>query len=157
MTEKFLNQARTSELWTAIKTAIATAVTSSGHTTSDDVATAISSALATYSTITGTQAAIAVALANYLTTEEVNGAIATAVAEAANIKFMKVDVLPGVGEPNVIYLLPKAGSAGDVYTEYMWIDGAWETMGSTAVDLSNHWSKDDLNVMSSAELQAILV
>ena len=70
---------------------------------------------------------------------------------------MKVDVLPGVGEPNVIYLLPKAGPAGDVYTEYMWIDGAWETMGSTAVDLSNYWSKDDLNVMSSAELQAILV
>lgn len=37
-----------------------------------------------------------------------------------------------------------AGSAGNVYNEYMYINGAWELIGDTAVDISNLVTNDTL-------------
>ena len=39
----------------------------------------------------------------------------------------------------------------------MWINGAWELLGSTEEDLTGYWSKQELRAMTAAELQAILV
>ena len=67
--------------------------------------------------------------------------------------FDVVDELPTVGEQNVIYLVPKAsGSTDDVYDEYIWItdsDGTshWEHIGSTAVDLSNYYTKAEITAL----------
>ncbi len=67
--------------------------------------------------------------------------------------FDVVDELPAVGEQNVIYLVPKAsGSTDDVYDEYIWItdsDGTshWEHIGSTAVDLSNYYTKAEITAL----------
>ncbi len=52
---------------------------------------------------------------------------------AGTLKFQKVDSLPTAGESNVIYLVPKAGSGDDVHDEYIYIDGAWELIGSTQI------------------------
>lgn len=158
--ESFLDQNRTAELWTAIKTALAGKADLSAldnYTTPDAVATAITSALTNYATKAGVQTAIAAALANYMTESEVNDAIANAVTEAAHITFEAVDALPETGVPNVIYLVPNGKTGSNVKDEYMWIDGAWEPLGSTEVDLSGYWSKQELRAMTAAELQAILV
>lgn len=67
--------------------------------------------------------------------------------------FDVVDELPAVGEQNVIYLVPKAsGNTDDVYDEYIWItdsDGTshWEHIGSTAVELSNYYTKDEITAL----------
>lgn len=54
--------------------------------------------------------------------------------------FTVVDHLPLEGEENLIYLLP-LGSAlsgeNNVYGEYVWIDGQWETLGGAAI--TDNW------------------
>lgn len=155
----YLDQNRTAELWTAIKTALAGKANLSdlnNYTTPDAVATAITTALTNYATNASVQTAIATALANYMTTSEVNDAIASAIAQTSHITVQSVDALPDVGQPNVIYLVPNGGESGNVKDEYMWIDGAYEKIGNTDVDLSGYWSKEELRVMTSEELQAIL-
>ena len=56
-----------------------------------------------------------------------------------------VQTLTETGEANTIYFVPKAGSANpDVYDEYMYINNAWEKIGSTEVDLSNYYNKTEV-------------
>lgn len=85
-------------------------------------------------------------LANYyLKTEtytqtEVNDLIG----KIATLSVEKVDVLPTDEsiKTNVIYLLAKAEAGEqDVYTEYMYINNAWEILGDTSIDLSNYLTK----------------
>lgn len=156
----FMDSDRVAELWAAIKTALAGKADLSaldGYTTPDAVATAITSALSGYATDTGVTAAIAAALADYMTKSEIEDALAEVIADAAGLKFESVDELPESGTPNIIYLVPNGTEGGNVKDEYMWIDGKWEPLGSTSVDLQNYWSKDELRVMTTEELQAILV
>lgn len=151
----FLNSSRVSELWTAIKTALAEKADLSAlndYTTPDAVATAITTALVNYPTNTAVQSAITAALSDYMTASEVNAAIASAV----HITFQTVNVLPENGQPNVIYLVPNGGASGNTKDEFIWIDGVYEKIGSTDINLSDYWSKDELRVMTADELQAIL-
>lgn len=156
----FMDNNRVAELWAAIKTALAGKADLAdldSYTTPDAVATAINSALSGYATDSGVQAAIASALANYMDKSEIEDALAEVIADAAGLKFESVDELPETGTPNIIYLVPNGTEGGNVKDEYMWIDGAWEPLGSTSVNLQNYWSKDELRVMTTEELQAILV
>lgn len=160
MENTFLNGVRTSELWTTVKTALAAKADKTelnNYTTPDAVATAITSALANYATNAAVQTAIATALADYMTQSEVNDAIASAVVAASGIRFEAVDTLPESGESNVIYLVPNGQEGGNVKDEYMWLEGKWEILGSTAANLDGYWSKDELKVMTADELKAILV
>ena len=61
-------------------------------------------------------------------------------AASAAFKVQKVDSLPETGEEEVIYLVPKAdgGESGNVCEEFMYIDGAFEKIGDTKVDLSEY-------------------
>ena len=86
------------------------------------------------------------------TKDEANTAIAAAVANAHHLKREIVSVLPEVSEANedTIYMVPDAGStdaAGSnksVYTEYMLVNGAFERIGTSDVDLSNYFTKDEV-------------
>ena len=50
-----------------------------------------------------------------------------------------VEELPEVGDPTVLYLLEKEDpETGDYYDEYLWIDDAWELIGTTQIDLSDY-------------------
>ncbi len=160
-TNTFLGSDRVAELWAAIKTALAGKADLSaldGYTTPDAVATAITSALTNYATNASVQTAISTALANYMTSSQVNDAIAAAVAAAGHISFEAADTLPTTGQPNVIYLVPSATTKDkDVKDEYMWLNGAWEAIGTTKVALADYWAKTELRAMTSEELKAILV
>lgn len=57
---------------------------------------------------------------------------------AGGAKLVKVDALPEVGLEQTIYLVPKTDpQAGDVFDEFVWIDGKFEFIGTTKVDLTN--------------------
>lgn len=60
----------------------------------------------------------------------------------AKIKTLKKEVvaqLPSTGQDDVIYLVKDAkGKANNVYLEYLWINNAFELIGSTEVDLSGY-------------------
>lgn len=154
------NGERIRELWVSVKTALAGKADVSdldNYTTPDAVATAIASALVNYATNAGVQTAIATALADYMTTSEVNDAIASSVVAASGIRFEVVQTLPETGEANVIYLVPNGQSGSNAKNEYMLIDGQWELLGSTEVNLEGYWSKEELSIMTAEELQEILV
>lgn len=67
--------------------------------------------------------------------------ITTLIQQARSATFQIVQTLPSTGEANVIYLLPKSGTAGDVYDEYLWLSGSWEKIGTTEIDLSDYYTK----------------
>lgn len=62
----------------------------------------------------------------------------------ANISTFSVTIvteLPATGQSNIIYFLGTQAP----YTEYMWINGAWEVIGSTSTDLSNYYTKSQVD------------
>lgn len=92
----------------------------------------------------------------YQTASQVNSIVNTAVANAAHLKRAIVDVLPESGEENTIYLVPSASSKdGNVKDEYMWINSAWEKIGSSEVDLAGYLKESDLTVITTAEIDAM--
>lgn len=47
-----------------------------------------------------------------------------------------------------IYMVPSSDpSAQNVYEEYMYINSAWELIGSTSIDLSNYYTKSEVDAM----------
>lgn len=69
------------------------------------------------------------------------------------LKFQIVDALPTENiDAKTIYLTAKADSeSGNVYDENIYINGAWEVIGDTTVDLSDYYKKSesDAKYMSS--------
>ena len=73
---------------------------------------------------------------------ETDSKIAAAVAGASHLKRSIVAALPDVGsaDENTIYMVAKEGEPGeqDGYNEYFVIEGAWEKIGDTVVDLTEY-------------------
>lgn len=102
-------------------------------------------------------------IADAYTKDEANTAIAAAVANAHHLKREIVSVLPEVSEANedTIYMVPDAGNTDtadsnkSVYTEYMLVNGAFERIGTSDVDLSNYFTKDQVtDAISTAKGEA---
>ena len=76
-----------------------------------------------------------------------DGLIKTYIANkvAGHLLFQLADKLEDITDPknNVIYLVPNAGETQNVKDEFMWIDGKWELIGTTSVDLSGYYTKED--------------
>ena len=75
------------------------------------------------------------------TKSQTDSAISTAVANADHLKREIVEDLPDVGEAdeNTIYMVGSGtGSQDSVYEEYMLINGGFEKIGSSEVDLTNY-------------------
>jgi hypothetical protein len=63
-------------------------------------------------------------------------------AEAGVLKRAVVQSLPTESiDDYTIYMVPKTGEPGDSYYEYLYIDNAWECLGSTEVDLTDYATK----------------
>lgn len=75
------------------------------------------------------------------TQSEVNNLIG----QIKTISIEVVNTLPTTGEDNKIYLVPKEGSTGDIYNEYIWVNNTWELIGSTQVDLTGYATQDWVN------------
>lgn len=161
--QKVPNSERVAELWMAIKLLLAGKVDVKeleNYSTVDATVTAITMALQSYPTDIEMRVAISTALSNYMTTSEVNDAILQAISSISTMHYVLVDELPEVGDEDAIYLVSNGNeddeNADDFYDEYYYYDGKWNRIGSTNVDLSNYWSKDELQIMTQEELEAIL-
>lgn len=75
------------------------------------------------------------------------------------VTLKKVDVLPTVGETNIIYMVPAVDkeNSKDYYEEYIYSEGRWELIGTTKVDMSNIYTKTEVdNLLLTAHKQLIL-
>lgn len=80
-------------------------------------------------------------LVYYYTKTEVDNKISQITATS----FLVVDSLPQTGEPNIIYLVAKSDSGEqDGYNEYIYVNGSWELIGSTDIDLSDYVTSEQL-------------
>ena len=58
-----------------------------------------------------------------------------------------VQTLPASGQNGKIYLVPideSGGPADNIYEEYIWVNNAWEMIGTTEMDLTNYVQFSDL-------------
>ena len=93
--------------------------------------------------------ALETSLSNVYTKTETNNAIAKAIAEVDHLSREIVETLPENANANVIYMVRREGGTGqDVYNEYMYINGVWEIIGDTSVDLTDYAKKEDILVKS---------
>ena len=68
-----------------------------------------------------------------------------------------VSALPATGEPNILYLVTKSTAAsGNGYDEYLYINGAWELIGSTDIDLSGYVQASEMHAITNAEINLIV-
>lgn len=105
--------------------------------------------------------AIKAVIVDNLDTEDSNKALSatqgkvlkTMISNLANLRIEVVNELPSTGETNVIYLVKKAGTNPDVHDEYVYVEGNWEKIGNTEVDLSNYYTKDQVYTKSETYSQ----
>lgn len=73
-----------------------------------------------------------------------NGRSLTSIIAAIKTFTVKVvSVLPASGEDKTIYLVPNGGTGTNIKDEYLWVDGNWEKIGTTDVDLSEYLKTKD--------------
>ena len=93
--------------------------------------------------------ALETSLTDVYTKTETDSAIATAIAAVDHLSREIVETLPENANENVIYMVRREDGAGqDVYNEYMYINGTWEIIGDTSVDLTGYAKKEDILVKS---------
>lgn len=56
-----------------------------------------------------------------------------------------VEALPITGKSNIIYLVPKEKTNGDVYNEYIWTGADYELIGTTSPDLTIFYTKEEVD------------
>lgn len=66
-----------------------------------------------------------------------------------------VDALPLTGKDNVLYLVPKKGSDKDIYNEYIWTGADYEFMGTTAVDLTDYYKKNEVDELLDTKVNKV--
>lgn len=100
--------------------------------------------------------------ANYRTQAQVQEAINDALAGITGIDFQVVNELPTTGVKGVIYLLANNSSISyNSYDEYIWLtpqEGTpyFEKIGSTDIDLTGYWGKEELTAVTTAEIDTII-
>ena len=90
------------------------------------------------------------------TTAFVTKAVADGIASMTGISFEIVQTLPSTGEPGTIYLVSHGGTGTNVYDEYIYVNNAWEKIGTTDVDLSGYVQKTEMVSITNAEIDTIV-
>ncbi len=89
---------------------------------------------------------------NYVDSDYVENSIKVAIGKIETVKFVILDVLPEKGQGSTIYFIPKKDTKlSNVYEEYIWIDNKYEMIGSTDIDLSNYYTKKEVDDLISEE------
>lgn len=57
--------------------------------------------------------------------------------------------LPDVGEEGTLYLVPRqVTETKNVFDEYIYVNGGWEKIGSTDIDFSNYYTKQEIDAIA---------
>ena len=78
----------------------------------------------------------------YQTASQVSSAIASAVGDITGFEYQVVEELPPTGEKGIIYLVSNTHGEQDIYDEYIWVNNAFEKIGTTELDLSSYATQE---------------
>lgn len=74
------------------------------------------------------------------------------VVQGAGFDVQIVEELPESGYQHTIYFVPAEEAATlDIYDEYLWVNSAWEKIGSTSIDLSNYYTSGQTDTLLEAK------
>ena len=83
--------------------------------------------------------------------------VTAAIANLTGFHAEIVSTLPSTGKANTMYLVKKTASVnGNIYDEYLYINNAFELIGTTAVDLSEYLKSSDIQALTNAEITTII-
>ena len=83
--------------------------------------------------------------------------VTKAIADISGFHAEIVSELPETGKTNILYLVAKTEAAsGDGYDEYLYINGAWERVGSTNIDLSGYVQASEMHAITNTEITNIV-
>lgn len=83
--------------------------------------------------------------------------VTKAIADVSGFHAEIVSGLPETGKTNILYLVAKTSAAsGDGYDEYLYINGAWERVGSTDIDLSGYVQASEMHAITNTEITQIV-
>ena len=83
--------------------------------------------------------------------------VTKAIADISGFHAEIVSELPETGKANILYLVAKTEAAsGDGYDEYLYINGAWERVGSTNIDLSGYVQASEMHAITNTEITNIV-
>lgn len=95
--------------------------------------------------------------AGYQTASDVNSLITSAIGDIQGISYEVVPSLPDAGEVGVIYLVANSQTeTNNIYDEYIWNANSFEKIGTTAVDLSNYYTKSEMTAITNGEIDTIV-
>ena len=95
--------------------------------------------------------------ANAVSGKAVYDYVTAAIADITGFHAEIVTELPTVGQTNILYLVAKSAAAsGDGYDEYLYINGAWERVGSTDIDLSGYVQASEMHAITNTEITEIV-
>lgn len=80
--------------------------------------------------------------------------IRTLIESLSKLKKEVVTALPSTGKDDVLYLKKDGNDVNNSYVEYMWINGAWEIIGNTKIDLNPYAKKTDIKTSLSEMTQS---
>lgn len=84
---------------------------------------------------------------DYFTPEEIQGIKSNILDQVNQFSILVVSKLPTENiDDHTIYFVPKTkAEQDDVYDEYIYINNGWEHIGTTEVDLSSYYKKDEID------------
>lgn len=79
------------------------------------------------------------------------------ISASTGLKIEVVESLPDTGELGTIYLVSNGGADPNIYDEYIWIPSTskFEKIGTTDIDLTQYWSKAELEVATNEDIDAL--
>ena len=95
--------------------------------------------------------------ANAVSGKAVYDFVTAAIAGISGFHAEIVSELPASGQSNILYLVAKSTAAsGDGYDEYLYINGGWERVGSTDIDLSGYVQASEMHAITNTEISDII-
>ena len=89
----------------------------------------------------------------YKLISDTEAALRSEITAIPKFKIEVVESLPVEGiSPSTVYLVKDKESVGDLYTEYIYVNNAWENLGKQTVDLSSYSTTEQMNAAISAAI-----
>lgn len=95
--------------------------------------------------------------ADYIKKAELTEEVKSLIGNTKALEFSVVEELPSSGEKSTIYLVSNSKAENDAYDEYIFVNGKFEKIGTTSVDLSDYVKTSDITSITNEEIDTLFV